>query len=115
MMDANQHIDALLDGHSPAELYAAIHERKRRRLHEAAKAAQPRLTGGVSAEDFTVVAGEALRPLEAGMSTPDGLEYLLLTVRDCLREGRGEDTLFALVRMWRKTWALHPHLGAIEK
>ena len=120
MSEIDDRINALLDVEDPRnrlEIFARIHEHRRKRAHAEARAKQPKL--GVSSGDGAMqeLVKAARKPLDdldrdAG---PGALEYLCETVHDCLDAGDLEDTVFALVRVWRKVWAMQPHLGPIER
>jgi len=119
----DEQLDAMLDadeagnGGNRLELFARIHERRRKRAHAAAKAAQPKLGVVVAPEVMQRLVAAARSPLgpDDGDGGQGAMDYLLLTVQDTLAAGDIEDALFALIRVWRKAWAWNfAHMGPIE-
>jgi hypothetical protein len=118
---SDEQIDALLEADEkqsahPMEMFVRIHERKRKRQHAKAKAAQPKL-GVSAAQPPNVMAGlrkYACQPITADEREQTGMDYLCQTVIDTLRGDSVEDVLHALVRVWRKQYAWQPHLDPIE-
>jgi hypothetical protein len=113
-------IDALLDASvkdgnaSVSALMDRFHERARKRNHAAAKADQPvlNLTGG--ADHWADLCVEARMPYTIDEQAAGGIDYLCQTVDDCIAAGDLDDTLFALLRVWRWVRAKHRHLPPIE-
>jgi hypothetical protein len=114
-------IDAVLAAHeldNPEDqtaLYARIHERKHKLAHAAAKATQPYLglAGTPAHTDLLAKLKEAWdAPLTADErdATPGDIEYLTLTVQDCIDAGDAEDAIFASLRLSRKLLGRNPHL-----
>lgn len=102
-------LDDLLAKADPGQIMMRIHERKRKLEHAAAKAAQPEKAGREELRD-------ALRaPLTPGEMDPHGLDYLMLTVQDCIETAPLTDLIHALVRVYRKAWAMQRHLGPSPK
>lgn len=121
-------LDALLDaaeaeGQNPVDLFIQINERKRKRAHAKAKASQPALgiRGTVHTADDKCACHECLlHKLKAAWNEPitadeksaaqGDIEYLVLTIQDCVDAGDVEDLLFATMRLSRKLLARNSHL-----
>lgn len=115
-------LDALLDaaeqqGRNPLEIHARIHERKRKRAHEKAKAVQVPMGLRDQVDPMKVLCSEFRKPLtEDDVDGSAGaMDYLLQTIQDTIDAGDLEDTVYALMRIARKAWAWNTHhLGPIE-
>ncbi len=107
-------IDGLLDDLTSEEIDVLKHERKRKREHAAAKLTQPEVTFSISEQDWARLLADLQRPIAESERQMQGLDYLLMTARECLRSGAKEDALFAVLRVVRRTWALTPHMPPIE-
>jgi hypothetical protein len=118
-------LDSLLDADenthaNPIALFERIQERRRTRAHAIAKQTQPAV--GASAADWAAVVKFARTPLRATDRdrTSGEMDHLLVTVQDSIEATAAgtehiDDFLFALLRVWRKAWALNEmHLGPIE-
>ena len=124
----DEQIDALLqadeasNGGNVLAIFARIHERRRKRAHAAAKAAQPELGIRGAPQNQDPLLLEKLRafwraPIAAAdaESGPGALDYLLQTIQDTVDAGDVEDMLFSALRVCRKVWAWNMHhLGPIE-
>ena len=97
------------NGGASQDLFEAIHLEHRHRQHAIAKAAQP------AEATFASVVAVARQPHNDAERSQQGLDYLCQTVQDCIDAGDFDDVIFALVRVWRKCWALVPNLGPIER
>jgi hypothetical protein len=101
-------------------IFARIHERRRKRAHARARAAQPELgLRGAASHDSLRDKLQAFwrEPITADdMAAGAGaLDYLLETVRDTVDDGDVGDMIFAMARVCRKAWAWNmAHLGPIE-
>ena len=109
-----QVIDGLLDELSPEQIFFRLHERKRKKDHAAAKAAQPTVEVAISDDDWADVMRDLLRPLDDSDKNPQGIDYLVQTVLDCVAREDRTDTFFAAMRLVRRVWALQPHLGPVQ-
>jgi len=107
-------IDGLLGEVDMAELVVAVHARKRHADHLEVKKGQPALGVELPKEQWDRLVAAMRAPLTAKEATASGVDYLCGTVQDCIDAGDYEDALFALIRLWRKVWAMQPHLGPIE-
>jgi hypothetical protein len=113
-------LNALLDaeeaaGENELVIHAKIHERRRKRAHAIAKATQP--VAGISVSDWGALVAFLRAPLTAQDSAQEAgsLDHLLLTAQDAVSEGNQEDAIFAVLRVFRKSWAWNAHhLGPIE-
>jgi hypothetical protein len=133
---SDDQIDALLSQNDNLiEIAQLLHERKRKLAHDAAKLTQPVL--GLRAVSIQPVGkiGEVIS-VDAGADTLDrdaltatlqsawnapitddeksaaqgDIEYLILTIQDCVDSGDAEDLIFACLRLSRKLLARNPHL-----
>jgi hypothetical protein len=112
----DEQIDALLaENDNLVEVATRLHERKRKRAHAKAQAAQPELgiRGGPShAALFAKLKAMWNAPLtddEKGAG-PGDIEYLGLTVQDCADADDAEDLIFAQARLARKLLGRNAHL-----
>jgi len=90
----------------------AVHTAKRKALQARDKLTQPEV--GVAMKRWDLLRAAMLADLTDAERAQQGLDYLCQSVQDSLAAGDVEDTIFALVRVWRKAWALQPHLGPIR-
>ena len=107
-------IDELLDVCNDGDLLGMLAERRRKKVHDKAKATQPKLGIDFAEEQWKVLQTFMTRSFEQDEAGQGGLDHLTVTVKDCLKARDADDLLFALIRAWRKCHALQPHLGAIE-
>jgi len=112
----DEQIDAILTENDDLIAVAMrLQERKRKRAHAAAKAAQPELgIRSTAAHDALLAKLKAawdapLTVVEKGAEQGD-FEYLVLTIQDCVDSGDVEDLIFAALRLSRKLLARNPHL-----
>ena len=103
--DGNASVNALMD---------RFHERARKRNHAAAKANQPVLNLTGVSDHWTDFCAEVCKPYTIDEQAAGGIDYLCQTVDDCIASGSLDDTLFALLRVWRWVRAKHRHLPLIE-
>jgi hypothetical protein len=112
----DEQIDALLaENDNLLEVSMRLQERKRKRAHAAAKLAQPGL--GVRGTDGHAALIEKLKAawdaplsLDEKSAAQGDIEYLVLTIQDCVDAGDVEDLVFATLRLARKILARNPHL-----
>jgi hypothetical protein len=113
---SDDQIDAILgQNDNLIEVAMRLQERKRKLAHAKAKAAQPAL--GIRA---TAAHAELRDKLKAAWDAPitdaeksaaqGDIEYLILTVQDCVDAGDVEDLIFASMRLSRKLLARNAHL-----
>jgi len=109
-----QAIDGLLDELSPEQIFFRMHERQRKREHAKAKLAQPKAGVSISDADWKLIVDDFTRPITEEDRNPQGIDYLVQTVLDCVNRADREDALFAALRVVRRVWAMQPHLGEIK-
>lgn len=107
-------VEGLLDDLNPEQMFTLIHECKRHREHAAAKNTQPEISLSISEQHWAALRATFERPVVDPEREAQGLDYLCLTARECLRNGDKEDAVFAAFRVVRWCWAHQPHLGPIE-
>ena len=108
-------IDQLVLNHSENDLFRMVLERKRKLVHDKQKANQPAASIAVDEDTWKKIEDYAKRPIEGDEVGPGGLDHLSMIIVDCLTAKNFDDLLFSLIRVWRKTVHLQPHLGDIDK
>jgi hypothetical protein len=112
----DEQLDAILgQNDNLIEVATRLHERKRKLAHAKAKADQPRIDiRGTEIHDGLMgwLKGFWDAPVtEDEKSCAQGdIEYLILTLQDCVDAGDVEDVIFAALRISRKMMARNPHL-----
>ena len=102
-------------GLSEYELSARMHERRRKNAHALAKQGQRNLglrgsTGHDAILAHLKAAWDAPLTAEDKSAAQGDIEYLILTIQDCLNAGDLEDFIFANMRLSRKLLGRNSHL-----
>jgi len=117
----DEQLDALLESDradnpdNQFALFLRIHERKRKLAHARAKATQPAL-GIRGAAGHPALLAKLKAAWDAPLTDDDksaaqgDIEYLILTVQDCVDDGDVEDLIFAAMRLSRKLLGRNPAL-----
>jgi hypothetical protein len=105
--------DLVASGGSMETLISQLHTQRRKLELEQARARQPQVS--LSDGFVDAIRDELRRQPTVDEMTPSGMDYLCLSVQDCIDSGNLTDIMFALARVWRKAWFLQPHLGPITQ
>lgn len=107
----NQHhatIDGLLDELNVDQLSAMLQERARKRQHASAKLLQPDVAVTIPDDQWAKIVADWSRPITDEERQAQGLEFMCLSLRDCMMAGQREDSFFAALRICRWVFAHSP-------